>query len=131
MQLAPLLAAPPLVQMHVAAGLAAFALGVWQLAAPKGGLPHRRLGWIWIGLMLAVALSSFGITGRWGKGNLSWIHGLSMLVLTLLPLAVLHSRRGRIASHQRLMLALFFGALVIAGGFTLMPGRLMASIVFS
>ena len=29
------------------------------------------------------------------------------------------------------MLALFFGGLVVTGGFTLMPGRLMARLVFS
>lgn len=131
MQLAPLLAAPPLVQLHVAAALGAFALGAWQLAAPKGAWLHRRLGWAWIGLMAVVAGSSFGITGRWGAGHLSWIHGLSLLVLLLLPLALLHGRRGGIGAHRRLMLALFFGGLVVTGGFTLMPGRLMARLVFS
>ena len=131
MQLAPFLAAPTLVQLHAAAGLSAFGLGLWQLAMPKGTWPHRRLGWAWVGLMLGLALSSFGITGRWGAGHLSWIHGLSFLVLLLLPLAVLHVRRGRVAGHRRLMLALFFGALVVTGAFTLMPGRLMARIVFS
>jgi uncharacterized membrane protein len=131
MQLAPFLAAPPLVQLHAVAGLTAFALGTWQLAAPKGTRAHRQLGWAWLGLMLALAVSSFAITGRWGAGHLSWIHGLSLLVLALLPMALLHARRGRIAAHRRLMLALFFGALVVTGAFTLTPGRLMARIVFS
>lgn len=66
-----------------------------------------------------------------GAGHVSWIHGLSFLGLLLLPLAVLHVRRGRVAGHRRLMLALLFGALVVTGAFTLAPGRLMARVVFS
>jgi len=39
----------------------AFALGLVQLTAPKGTLPHRTLGWIWVALIAVVAGSSFGI----------------------------------------------------------------------
>jgi uncharacterized membrane protein len=35
--------------------MAAFALGLVQFAAPKGTLPHRTVGWIWVGLMAIVA----------------------------------------------------------------------------
>ena len=31
--------------------MAAFALGIVQFAAPKGTLPHRTIGWIWVLLM--------------------------------------------------------------------------------
>jgi uncharacterized membrane protein len=44
--LAPLLNAAPAIQLHAFAALAAFGLGAVQLAAPKGTLPHRTLGWI-------------------------------------------------------------------------------------
>jgi len=131
MTLAPFLAAPPLVQIHATAALAAFALGVWQLAARKGTLPHRRIGWAWIALMVTVALTSFGITGGRGPGHFSWIHGISLFTLLALPVAVLHVRRGRIDRHRWMMLGLFLGALVITGAFTLLPGRLMGRIVFS
>ena len=131
MQLAPFIAAPPLVQLHATVALAAFGIGAWQLAAPKGTLPHRRIGWAWVGLMLLVVLSSFGITGVRGPGQYSWIHGLSLFTLLALPAAVLHARRGRIAAHRRAMLGLFFGALAVTGAFTLLPGRLLGRIVFS
>ncbi len=131
MNIAPFLAAPPLVQLHATAALAAFALGAWQLAAPKGTLPHRTVGWAWVVLMAAVALSSFGITGGRGAGRFSWIHGISLFTLLALPVAVTHVRRGRTESHRWLMVGLFLGALVITGAFTLLPGRLMGRIVFS
>jgi uncharacterized membrane protein len=44
MSLTPLLNAAPHIQVHAFAAIAAFALGVVQLAAPKGTLPHRALG---------------------------------------------------------------------------------------
>ena len=41
--------------------MSAFVLGLVQFAGPKGTLPHRTLGWIWVLLMAAVAASSFWI----------------------------------------------------------------------
>jgi uncharacterized membrane protein len=61
MTLAPLIAAPTVVQFHALAAISAFALGVVQLAAPKGTIPHRLFGWLWVGLLGTVALSSFFI----------------------------------------------------------------------
>jgi uncharacterized membrane protein len=64
-------------------------------------------------------------------GPWSPIHLLSILVLVTLPLAVIHARRHDIAQHRMAMLMLFTGALVIAGGFTFLPGRIMHAVVFS
>src|SRR5438067_419371 len=74
MILAPLLDAPPAIALHAMAAITAFALGIVQFAAPKGTIPHRTVGWIWVGLMLAVALSSFLIHhirlwGPWPLGG--------------------------------------------------------------
>lgn len=46
MSLAPLLEAPSVVVLHAFAALAALVLGIAQLVAPRGTLPHRALGWI-------------------------------------------------------------------------------------
>ena len=54
MSLAPLLNAAPAIPLHAFAAMAAFALGIVQFAAPKGTLPHRTLGWIWVVLMAVV-----------------------------------------------------------------------------
>src|SRR4051812_50154529 len=68
--------------------MAAFALGLVQFAAPKGTLPHRTLGWIWVLLMASVAISSFWIHTIRLVGPFSPIHLLSIFTLTMLPLAV-------------------------------------------
>src|SRR5712691_4672461 len=116
--------------MTLAPLLAAFVLGAVQLSAPKGTIPHRVFGWIWAALLLAVVVSSFFIhTIRlWGPWNP--IHLLSLFTLVMLPLAVLRARRHQVERHRRAMTSLFAGALVIAGVFTLLPGRIMHNVVF-
>ena len=130
MTLAPLLAAPAVIQVHAFAALGAFALGAVQLAAPKGTIPHRVFGWLWVGLLFVVAVSSFFIHEIRLWGPWSPIHLLSLFTLLMLPLAVLRARRHQVEKHRRAMIALFVGALLIAGVFTLLPGRIMHAVVF-
>jgi uncharacterized membrane protein len=130
MSLAPLLDAAPPIPLHAFAAMAAFVLGSVQLAAPKGTLPHRTLGWIWVALMLTVALSSFWIHEIRLLGPWSPIHLLSIATLVTLAVGVTAARRRNVRFHKRAMVMLFLGALVIAGLFTFVPGRIMHSVVF-
>jgi len=126
MTLAPLLNAPFVIQIHALAAITAFAVGLVQLTAPKGTIPHRLIGWSWVILMLTVAVTSLFIHKIRLWGTWSPIHLLSILVLV-----TMHARRHDIAQHRIAMLMLFTGALVIAGGFTFLPGRIMHAVVFS
>ena len=130
MSLAPLLSATPAIQIHAFAAMTAFALGVVQFAAPKGTLPHRTVGWIWVALMAVVAASSFWIHQIRMVGPFSPIHLLSIFTLVMLPLAVWRAHTHRVADHRRIMIFTFIGALVVAGLFTLLPGRIMHHVVF-
>jgi uncharacterized membrane protein len=130
MSLAPLLNASPVIQIHAFAAMGAFALGVVQLAAPKGTIPHRTVGWTWVALMLTVAVSSFWIYGIRMIGPFSAIHLLSISILVTVPLAVLAARRHHVTTHRKAMTFIFIGALVIAGFFTFMPGRIMYRVAF-
>jgi uncharacterized membrane protein len=130
MSLAPLLDAAPAIPLHAFAAMAAFALGLVQFAAPKGTLPHRAIGWIWVGLMAMVAISSFWIHQIRLLGPWSPIHLLSIFTLIVLPLAVWRAHHHDVTNHRRIMIFIFAGALVIAGLFTLVPGRIMHSVVF-
>src|ERR1700738_5508416 len=125
MSLAPLLAAPAVIQIHAFTAIGAFGLGAIQLAAPKGTIPHRTIGWIWAGLMLAVVLSSFFIHTIRLWGPFSPIHLLSIFTLAMLPLAVWRARQHDVRKHRRAMMRLFVGALVIAGIFHFLPRRTM------
>jgi uncharacterized membrane protein len=105
-------------------------MGVVQLAAPKGTLPHRTIGWIWVALLLAISVSSFFIHGIRMWGEWSPIHILSVFTPLLLLLGMLAARRHRVRAHRITMVSIFAGALVLAGIFTLVPGRIMHAVVF-
>ena len=101
-----------------------------QLVRVKGTASHRALGYTWVGLMLIVAISSFWIQVRQLWGPWSPIHLLSIVALVMLPLGVYFARSRKMLGHKLTMLGLFGGALVIAGVFTLAPGRIMHRVVF-
>ena len=130
MSLAPLLNAAPAIPVHAFAAMVALVLGLVQFAAPKGTLPHRTIGWIWVALMVIVAASSLWIHQIRLFGPWSPIHLLSIFTLVMVPIAVWRARRHRVADHRRIMTMTFVGALVIAGLFTLLPGRIMHAVVF-
>ena len=129
MNLAPLSNAALPIQIHAVAAMGAFALGAVQLWGVKGTARHRTLGYAWVALMLVVAVSSFWIQEIRLLGPWSPIHLLSTLTLVMLPLGVWYARRHKVRGHRLTMLGLFAGALVIAGLFTLVPGRIMHKVL--
>lgn len=130
LSLAPLLNASPAIQIHAFAAMASFALGVVQLSAPKGTLPHRALGWIWVTLMVIVSVTAFFIHEIRLWGPWSPIHLLAILTLGTLPLGVWKAHRHAVQSHRWTMISIFTGGLVVAGLFTFVPGRIMHAVVF-
>ena len=130
MSLGPLLSAPPPIPWHAFAAFAALAVGGAQLALPKGTMRHRVLGYAWVALMLVIAISSFWIQQIRLVGPFSPIHLLSILVLITVPLAVWHAHNHRVAKHRKVMISLYVFALIGAGLFTLLPGRIMHAVVF-
>ena len=78
---------------------------------PKGTPLHRRVGTVWAGVMIAVALSSFAIRGQ---GGFSAIHILSAVTLVAIPRAIWSRRQGRIRAHAIGMVTAYV-SLVLAG----------------
>ncbi|MDR3466030.1 MAG: DUF2306 domain-containing protein [Xanthobacteraceae bacterium] len=130
MSLAPLLHASTPTQLHAFAAMAAFALGLVQFAAPKGTLPHKTLGWVWVALMAVICGSSFFLHGLRVWGEWSPIHLLSIATPVALVFGVWAARTHRVPSHRWTMVWTFVGALMLAGLFTLVPGRVMHDVVF-
>jgi len=127
--LAPLLSASPAIKLHAFAAMAAVILGVGQLSAPRGTLPHRTIGWGWVVLMLVISISGFWIHELRFWGPWSPIHLLAIFTLAMLPIGVLHARRHHVAKHRFFMVSIFCGALVVAGLFTFVPGRIMHAVI--
>lgn len=80
--------------------------------------------------MAGLGLSSFGIHEVRLIGPFSPIHLLSVFTLVMLVRAIQQARAGQIRAHARSMRLTFYLALVGAGLFTLLPGRVMHEVVF-
>ncbi len=58
------------------------------------------------------------------------IHSFTLLVAVLLPLAIWYIRRGNVRGHRKTMTGLYIGACIVAGLFTLLPGRFLGSLLW-
>ena len=107
----------------------AIILGGIQLSMKKGGAIHKLLGRIWVGIMMFVAISSFFIHEIKLWGAYSPIHLLSLLTIFTLGVGIYYVRVGNVKRHKQTMIAVYFFALIVAGFFTLYPGRIMHQIL--
>jgi uncharacterized membrane protein len=62
--------------------------------------------------------------------HFGWIHLFSFLTYWRVPTAYLTINKGKKKAHKRRMILLYFGALIIAGAFTLTPGRYLHEVFF-
>jgi len=126
---------PFAITIHTAAMLAATAIGPVALwfRPPRYPRLHRAAGAVWVALMLVAAFSAFFIRSTQG---LHW-HGFSLLHLLIpatlgfLVLAFAHLLRGNATWHGRTMQGLYIGACMVAGAFTLLPGRRLGNLLIS
>lgn len=130
MSLEPLLSATQPIPPHAIAAITAFLVGILQFILPKGTLLHRVLGYIWVTLMVLVAVSGLLIFEIRLIGPFSPIHLISIFALFSLFFAVRAARRGDITRHKSVMKPLFCFGLVLAGAFTFLPGRAMHAVLF-
>ena len=122
----------PLVFFHLVTALGALGLGIVLMLRRKGTPSHRLLGWTWAGLMGSTTLASAFMRS---DQMLNWmgitpIHALTVLVAVLLPRGIWQARRGNLVAHRTTMRGLFAGACVIAGAFTLLPGRFLGTLLW-
>ena len=118
------------IPLHAIAAMLAIVLGGVQLYMNKGSLTHKLLGYIWVGLMLIVSVSSFFIHEIKLWNIYSPIHLLSAWTIFSLGLAIYYVRISNIKRHKQVMIMIYGFALVLTGFFTFMPGRVMHQIVF-
>jgi uncharacterized membrane protein len=126
----------PLLAVHVAAAIGAVVTGPVALWARKGRQQrprlHRAFGHAWVTLMIATALSALFIRGGQlpNIAGFSPIHLLVPVVLGMLTLSFWFLAKGNIAGHKRTMQRLYIGACLVAGAFTLLPGRLLGRLLW-
>ena len=62
--------------------------------------------------------------------HFGWIHILSVITVATVPYALYAIKRGDVKTHSRSMIILFWSGLIIAGSFTLFPGRYLNELLF-
>ena len=119
MTLDPLIQAPFIVQAHVATVVPAALLGTWLLAFSRKGLRwHRALGAMFLMLMVTTAILALFIHRRMPASpvlGMSPTHLFVPFVLFATWRALDGALKGNIKKHQRWVMGLFFGALLING----------------
>jgi uncharacterized membrane protein len=103
------------------------------LLIKKGTGIHKNFGRIYMILMLFTAIVTLFMKAQVGPtlfNHFGWIHSFSFLTLYTVPTAYTAIKRGDIKAHKRKMIILYFGAIIIAGGFTFVPGRYLYEVVF-
>lgn len=117
-----------LVYAHLATVIPAFFIGTYLLLSRKGTPRHKRTGRVYLSLMLATGLITLLMPAEVGPrffGHFGYLHSLSLLTLITVPSAYIAARTHKVRRHRNNMISLYFGGLVLAGSFALMPGRLL------
>ncbi|HKY18722.1 MAG TPA: DUF2306 domain-containing protein [Rhizomicrobium sp.] len=134
MSLAPLLAAPFAVQLHVFTVVPAFFLGTWLIfLSRKGARNHRAVGYVYLTLMTVTAITALfihqipAIDIVFGFGP---IHIFSVVTLFGVVGALRGAWAHDIKMHRSSMLGVYIGGILIAGTFAFLPGRIMHELVF-
>lgn len=127
----------PTIAIHMTAALLAVATGPVALWARRGREQHPRLhrafGYAWVTLMVITAVSALFIRD-WSVPNVAGytpIHILVPVTLGSLVAAFVALARRNIAAHRAAMKNLYIAACIVAGLFTLLPQRLLGSMLWS
>jgi len=122
-----------LMYLHLWTVVPCFFIGTVLLFIKKGTAFHKQTGKVYMLLMLFTAVVTLFMPADIGPrlfNHFGWIHLFSILTIYTVPTAYLAVKKGNIKSHKRKMVLLYFGALIIAGGFTFAPGRYMYDLFF-
>ncbi len=137
MSLEPLLNAPLQIQIHAFTAIAAFVLGVIQLIAPKGTLPHKFIGSVWVILMIVTTISAYYIQRPVSPDDPYWARFSLIHIFVLVNIFGLVSGIGyilfggsRMKKHSGPFIGMFIGGLIVAGALAFLPGRVMHAVVF-
>src|SRR5437016_1975915 len=130
MNFTPIAEAPPAIQIHLATIIPAFFLGTWLIFfSRKGARAHRVIGATYLILMTITATAAIFIR-QLNPGSFSFFHLFVLLTYFSVFRTIWFLRKKNIAGHKRAMVGLYEGGLLIAGGLTFLPGRMMYRLFF-
>lgn len=123
-----------LMLLHLVTVIPCFIIGTVLLLIKKGSPFHKKAGRVYMILMLLTAAITLFMPAQVGPrflNHFGWIHSFSFLTIYTVPTAYSAVKKGNIKAHKRKMILLYFGAIIIAGGFTFFPGRYLYELFFA
>ena len=127
----------PTIAVHMSAAMTAVLLGPFALWARLGRITrprlHRALGYAWVTCMIAAALSAMFIRDFNLPNIVGYtpIHLLVPLTFFSLYRAFVYLLQGNFQGHRKSMQWLYFNACIVAGAFTLLPGRYLGHLIWT
>ena len=131
-----------IIYVHAFFALAAVPVGLYIFFKKKGTKQHRFIGRVWVSFLLIVSFTALFITSPmtdtvFNPRFYSWIHFLIRFTVGNLIYSIWSIRqfkKTKLGKHKNAhiysMVGVYFGALLVAGAFTLMPGRMFHEIIF-
>jgi uncharacterized membrane protein len=122
---------PPAVVAHLVVALGALVVGPFALWLRKGSRGHRAVGYAWVALMAAAALSSVFIRDERLPNLFGYtaIHTLTIATFAGIGLGLWHIARRNVLRHRRTM-QFTYAAAVLAGAFALLPDRYLGGLLW-
>jgi uncharacterized membrane protein len=127
----------PVIAIHMSAAIVATVIGPIALWARLGRTSHPKLhrafGYAWVTLMIVVAISAIFIRASPfpSFAGFSPIHLLVPYTLGMIFFAFKRLFEGNITAHRKYMQGTYIGACLVAGAFTLAPGRYLGNLIWS
>ena len=121
---------------HIALALVAVPVGAFIFLAKKGTAQHKLVGRVWVVILLIVSLSAILIQ-EINPEEYSLIHLLIPWIIGSLVYSIWNIKRFKKTRHIKYrqahmdsMIGVYIGALLVAGAFTLLPGRFLYGVFF-
>lgn len=123
----------PVVFIHVFIMLPCFLFGTLLIVSKKGTRLHTQVGKVYMVLMAITGVLTIFIPAYVEPrilNHFGLLHLLSLLTLWSVPTAWLAIRRRDVKTHQRAMVRLYFGGIIIAGAFAIFAeGRCLNNLL--
>jgi uncharacterized membrane protein len=122
-----------LMYFHLVTVVPCMVMGAALFLMKKGTKIHKTIGKVYMILMMITGIITLFMPAKVGPqlfSHFGWIHSFSVLTLYSAPRAYFAIRAGNVKAHQYSMIGLYVGGILIAGSFTLVPGRFLHDLFF-
>ena len=120
--------------LHLYTIIPCIVLGAINFMLRKGSPWHKFVGSAYMVLMMFTAIVTVFMPAHLGPtlfNHFGYVHLFSLLTIYSVPTAYIAIKKGNVTKHRNKLIGLYIGAIVLAGAFTLVPGRYLHTVLFT